>query len=195
MIALIVAWIFGATAFVDGCSIVLVYRGESIDETAGFIQSDEHREAAAQAAENFLQTMNTARHRYFPLSVAGMLLGAVMVGFAARAMSGREGARGPLIQIVGVQAALVIVTHFLTTDVRGSRAVWDNTVLSARLRESQQDAQAIERALTLVPKIPVVRETVWLVARTLLSGFIVIALTRSRSREFFQAANGRFLER
>jgi len=200
MIALVVAWIFGATAFVEGCTTVLVYRGEgpTPHETTEMIQSDEQRAQASQAAEQYYGTMNNARHRYFPLSVAGMLLGAVMVGFAARAMSGREGARTPLIQVVAAQAGLVLLAHFLAADVRFARQGLENAMTAARMRESTQDPQALEAVeefITMIPKVLHVRDTAWLIVRSMLSGFIVIALTRNRSREFFEAANGRFSER
>ncbi|WP_394833224.1 hypothetical protein LVJ94_42650 [Pendulispora rubella] len=200
MTALVIAWIFGAMGFVNGCTTVMVLRGEgpAPHETTEMIQSDEQRAQASQAAENYYSTMNHARHRYFPLSVAGMLLGGVMVLFAARAMSGREAARNPLIQVVAAQAALVLLAHFLAADVRHASLNFENAITAARMRDSTQDPQAlesVEQFVAMVPRILHMRDTGWLVVRSLLSGFIVIALTRTRAREFFEAANGRFSER
>ncbi|WP_394823399.1 hypothetical protein [Pendulispora albinea] len=197
MLALIVAWIFGATAFVDGCSVVLYYHGDNVDahDTVRAIQSDDRRAEAAKAAEDFFTTMSTARHRFFPLSVAGMLLGAVMVAFAARAMSGRVEARAPLIQVVCVHAGLVILAYFLAEDVRLAEVHMETTFVAARMRESSQNPEFVEKVIALMPKVRPLRDNAWLVARTLLSGFIIIALTRSRAREFFEAASGRYLER
>ncbi|WP_394843717.1 hypothetical protein LZC95_42540 [Pendulispora brunnea] len=197
MTALVLAWIFGAMGFVQGCTTIVVLRGEgpTPEEHTEMIQSNEQRAQASRAAENYYSTMNNARSRYFPLAVAGMLLGVVMVGCAARCMSGREGARAPLIQLVTAQAALVLLAHFLAADVRQASLNFENAMTVARMRDSTQDQQTLESIVARLPRLLHMRDTGWLIVRSMLSGFIVIALTRSRSREFFEAANGRFSER
>jgi hypothetical protein len=197
MLALIVAWIFGASAFVDGCSTVAFYREGMPDpqEAVARVHSDSDRAVAAKVAEQYFTTMFDARKRVFPLSVAGMLLGAVMVGFAARAMSGREGARTALIQVIGVQAILVIAAHFLTVDVRHAREALENTLFAAQFRDAAPDPESADRSLALYSKMLSLRESVMLVVRSVASGLIIVALTRSRSRRFFEAAEGRFSER
>jgi len=207
MIALVVAWMFGAMSFVDGCTNVLVYRGGNLEEheTIAHIESDDQRVEVANAAERLLTTMDAARKRFFPLSIAKMLLGAVMVGFAARAMSGRGGARGALVQIVTVHAGLMILIYFLAADVRAAQAALDFATNKAlwleQVRDPAQEArmaehrQDVERVLPFLARFYAIKNGAWLVARTFLSGFIVIALTRARSREFFEAASERFSER
>jgi len=198
MIALIVAWIFGASGLIQGCGSVISYRGANVDMSEAFvadIRNDEQRAETARVAENYLKTLDSARNRYFPLSVAGMLLGAVMVGFAARAMSGREGARGPLIQIALAQAALMILAHFLVADVNAAESNLQIAAQTARIRDSGESNENLEKVLAMLPALAPIRDKAWLVVRTLLSGFIVLALTRSRSREFFEAERMRSLER
>lgn len=196
MVALIVSWFFGASAFVEGCRTISFYRDNNNDahDYVVHVRTAAERTEAMKVAENYLSTMYNAQKRVFPLAVAGMLLGAVMVGFSARAMSGRAGARGALIQIVSVQAALVIGAHVLTADVRYARAAID-ALIAAQLREAVPDAESMEKSLAVSSKMFALGETIWLVLRSMASTLIVVALTRSRSRRFFEAAEGRFSER
>jgi hypothetical protein len=189
VLALIGSWIFGASGFIDGCSTLAFYKTPTVD-AADYVQGvkgDGERIAATATAERYITAMHTAKERVFPLGIAALLLGGAMVAFSARAMSGRPGARSGLIQVVTVQAALVVATHFITPDIRAARTDLEGAVVSAQLRESGQEQEIIDQSLALYPKIVRFRSSVWLVFRSLGATMILLALTRSRTRLFFEA--------
>ena len=189
VLALIGSWIFGASGFVDGCSTLAFYKTPTVDaaDYVAGVKGDGERIEATAAAERYITAMHTAKERVFPLGIAALLLGGAMVVFSARAMSGRSGARSGLIQVITVQAALVVATHFLTPDVRASRTDLEGAVVSAQLRESGQEQQVIDQSLALYPKIVRFRSAVWLVFRSTAALLILLALTRPRTRLFFEA--------
>jgi hypothetical protein len=187
VLALIGSWIFGASGFIDGCSTLAFYKTPNVD-AADYVQgvkSDAERISATAAAERYITAMHTAKDRVFPFGIAAMLLGGVMVAFSARAMSGRRGARSGLLQVVTVQAVLVIATHFATPDVRAARTELEGAVVSAQLRESGQEKEVIDQSLALYPKIVRFRASAWLAFRTLAAAMVLLALTRARTRQFF----------
>ncbi len=189
MLALIGSWIFGASGFIDGCSTLAFYKTPTVDaaDYVAGVKNDAERVEATAAAERYITAMHTAKERVFPLGIAALLLGGAMVVFSARAMSGRSGARSGLLQVVTVQTALVIATHFLTPDVRASRADLEGAVVSAQLRESGQEQKVIEQSLALYPTIVRFRSAVWLVFRSTAALLILLSLTRPRARLFFEA--------
>lgn len=194
MLALILAWVFGASGFVDGCNTIVYYK-ESVDPVEGVqsIKDDAMRAEAVAAAERYVKAMNDAKNRAFPLGVAALLLGAVTIAFAARAMAGREGARTGLIQMVTAQTALVFATHFLTPEVQHARVHLETVVGTANIRETGgQDPVVAERYVRFLARFLPWRATIYLSVRGLASGLVILALTRARSREFFAAAEARW---
>ncbi|MEO6572538.1 MAG: hypothetical protein ABIP89_01775, partial [Polyangiaceae bacterium] len=146
------------------------------------------------AAEHYADVMNTSRGRMFPLAVAAFLLGTVMVAFSARAMSGRKGGRGGLVQVLSVQTALIIGTYFMTTDVRRVETDLHLTVQIEGLREAQPPKPESEAVIAMMQRFVRVAPPVFLTVQVLLRLLILLALTRPRSRQFFSAVEERSLE-
>jgi hypothetical protein len=193
--ALIAGWIYGAQALGNGYETVLWYRGDRPDFTAeADAATDPHaREVILAATEQYVAKMDAARQRQFPIAIASILLGGAMILFAARSMAGREGARSALVQVVGVHAAVVVAGFLLTSQVTRARFELDQRIGEERVRRSfgitqPPEADAMGKALVRVwPGFEVF-------LRTLASGLIIVALTRPRSRAFFEAATSQLGE-
>jgi hypothetical protein len=163
--ALACAWLFGAHGLVNGCSYISYYKDDRAPELTAQ-DTDDGRHADTVRLEPYFHALDAAKDRVFPLSVAILILGGAMVVFAARAMGGRARARGALIQIACVQAAVVILAYVVTPDVRAAE---DEVAKGAGYG-------MVWRRYT-PPAL--------LVLRTLASALMVLALTRPRSRAFF----------
>jgi hypothetical protein len=127
------------------------------------------RAASRERTERFNEVRDQARDREFPLGVATLLLGGAMVATAARSMSGREGARGALVQVTLVRAALVVVAFLLLPDIR-----------AAAFAASPRDGYVLVG---------------WMAIEGIACLLVVVALTRERSRAFFRAAERSVWER
>ena len=187
VIALIGAWVFGASGMTDGCSTVAFFKSDRIDASAvvASITDDTNRSAAQGITEEYFASVDAAKARVYPLGVAALLLGAVMWACAAGAMAGRPGARKALIQVLCVQAALVAVGYFLTADVRAS-ALAAEAKLHA-LDPPSKGSPGLTHALGLLRDG--LRSPATITGLRLLSnGLIIFALTRARTREFFEPA-------
>jgi hypothetical protein len=124
------------------------------------------------------------RSKVIPLSAAMFVLGAALLALASRAFAGKGNTRGALVQVVVAQALIVIAAHFGMRDLRNAEFDWD---IERRLAEQQKktltpgqyyQAGAVLKSLSTVT-------TGWLIVRTCASALIVVALTRSRARAFF----------
>jgi hypothetical protein len=113
-------------ALMSGGSVIAFFR-EDANELRQSLDRDENRLADADDRALFKERSlrlneahESARRREFPLGVATLVLGGAMVGMSARAMSGRDGARGALVQVTLARAALIVVAFLLTPDVRAA---------------------------------------------------------------------------
>ena len=187
VIALIGAWVFGASGMTDGCSTIAFFKSDRIDASSvvSSISDDQNRAAAEGITEEYFASVEAAKTRVYPLGIAALLLGAVMWAFAAGAMAGRPGARKALLQVLCAQTALVAVSYLLTADVRAAALA----------------AEAKLHALDAPPKDPLglahafgflregLRSPGTIVGlRVLANGLIILALTRARTRAFFEPA-------
>jgi len=188
ILALVCAWVFGASAMNEGCSTVGFYKTDrsELTSTVQELAKDADRDAVAQITNGYFSVMDGAKNRVFPLGVASLLLGGVMWGFAAGAMAGRAGARSSLLQVICVHATVVVLAFMLTPDVRAAVVDADMKLSSlqpephsAPLREARRLLRE-HRAL-----VPVIGMSLHLFGY----GLVLLALTRRRSREFFDAAS------
>jgi hypothetical protein len=175
MAALVTAWLLGAMGLMSGGSIVAFHR-ESASEVRKSLDRDEERffdpdERALfrEKSEHFYQVREQAEKREFPLGVATLLLGGAMVALAARSMSGREGARGALVQVTLARAALVVLAYLLTPDIRAA-------------------------AFAVAPAVGYVL-VAGMAAEAAVCLLIVLALTREGSIAFFRGMSGSAWER
>jgi hypothetical protein len=197
--ALIAGWMLGASAMNDGCNLVMFYRGDPIDVEAAArdITDVDARKHVIDLTARLVTTMDSARNRMLPIGIASLLLGAAMVMLSARALSGRAGARGSLVQVTLVRGALVIGSYFFTADVRSLELERLSTTVMAMQRESRRgkalddrEKDALEKAERLMAFGWKIAPPVLLVMSSLASALIVVGLTRKKSREFFEAASG-----
>jgi hypothetical protein len=192
--ALVAGVVFGTSAMSDGCLAIDFYRGAPVhvDDLQGITDSAE-RAALIAAGDQIVDTMVLAKNRLLPLGIASLLLGAAMVIFSVRAMSGSNGARSTLVQVVLVQALVLGGGYFLRRDIQRSQMQYAMNVYHARMHETDPKVreQSERIARLLVKAGPPVSLAFQCMARL----FIVVALTRPRSREFYAAAAGYFSER
>jgi hypothetical protein len=162
-------------ALMSGGSVVAFFR-EDANELRQSLDRDENRLTDAndravfkERSERLNEIHESARKREFPLGVASLVLGGAMVAMSARAMSGREGARGALVQVTLARVALVAMAFLLTPDVR-----------------------AAEFGVASVYGYVSVGKMIFEAVACLL---VVIALTRQGSRAFFGGDEGSVWER
>ena len=192
VVALIVAMLFGAGCWTEGCERLTFYRGDhDIGQTTNAtIKAEADRTRAEALYRRFSEVADETRARTIPLAAAIFVLGAALLAFAARGFAGKTNSRNVLVQLVTAQAAVVGLSYFLTRDFRNAQLDWDFDVQLSHQHEKMPPDQYAR----LVPMMNGMRSAIpptWLVLRTLASALIVYALTRPRSREFFEAAGSR----
>jgi hypothetical protein len=188
-VALIVALVFGAGCWTEGCSRLAFYRGQPDQSQAlnATIKSDTDRARAEALYQRYTEVADAARARAFPMSAAIFVLGAALLALAARGLTGKTNPRSALVQVVTAQAVVVAVAYFVMKDVRNAELDWE----MERTLIHQKETSPPDQYEQIVPMMHAIRRwgvPGWLVVRTLASGLIVLALTRPRSREFFEAA-------
>jgi hypothetical protein len=186
---LIGALVFGAGCWTEGCNNLAFYRGER-DYSASVnasIHDDAERSHAESLFKRFIEVSEDARGRAVPLSAAIFVLGAALLALTARGLAGRSNPRSALMQVVAAQAMVVVLSYFLTRDVREAELDWQLDSWLIHQRETLPPDQFQK----VVPTVRDLRRLVppgWLAFRSLASALIVFALSRPRARAFFEAA-------
>lgn len=196
LVALIMALVFGAGCWTEGCSRLAFYRGER-DQTQALnasIKSDVDRTRAEALYQRFTEVADGARGRAIPLAAATFVLGAALLALAARGLAGKANTRSSLVQVVVAQAAVVALSYFMTRDVRNAELDWEIERTLIHQHETLPPDQ-YEQVVPMMHSMRAVGVPGWLIVRTLASALIVFALTRQRSREFFEAAGNAVSER
>jgi hypothetical protein len=187
VVALAITMFFGAAGWISGCNTIAEYRdpNDAFEHQVEALQTSQDRDTARAAHERYLTALDGAKKRQFPVGVAEFLLGAAMLALTIRAIAGRPGARALLVQLTAGQATLVLVAYFLTSD---ARAAWLTQYgITGHLLVPPDP---IERALWHPGMIEALAGAVWsawIGVRSLLSVIAVVALTRQRTRDFFEA--------
>lgn len=189
LFALIGALIFGAGCWMDGCGRLAFYRGEQDQSLAlnASIKSDTDRNRAEALYHRFTEVADAARKRAVPLAAATFVLGAALLALGSRALAGKTNTRGPLLQVIVAQAVVVGLAYFLAADVRNAELDWEMERTLIQQRETLPPDQ-YQQVIPMMQSMRRYGVPGWLVFRTLASALIVFALTRPRSREFFEAA-------
>jgi hypothetical protein len=125
--------------------------------------------------------------RMFPLAVAELLLGMALFALSAGAMAGRPGARSALVQVVTVQAVVVVLMYFLTSHVRIANRELAMALEIPKLSKGN-DPQLVEQSIAINRKIAPALEVGYLVARSIVAGLVLVALTRKRSLAYYEPA-------
>lgn len=189
-VALVVALMFGIGCWSEGCERIALYDGEHQQAMAlnASINVQADRERVQELYTHYVDVAYNARGRAVPASAAIFVLGAALLALASRGLAGRAHARRPLVQVVAVQAVVVVIAYFLTQDVRSAELTWANELVLAHQREALPP-EDYERVAPVLRATLAIRDPAWLVLRTIASALIIVALTRQRSREFFEAAS------
>jgi hypothetical protein len=180
----------------NGWTTVTIYRlpVDPSSWTSGI--ADEGDRAIVQSRyEGYLQALDTAKPRGWPIAVATLLLGAAMVFFAMRAMGGSRGARAALVQLVVAQAGLTGVSYWLLRDVDDAELRWMQAWQGAKQHETVPERKQADEYARVGDRLLYMWNPVKLVLRTLGSAFVVVALTRRGSKDFFDAAGAAIEER
>jgi hypothetical protein len=196
VLALLAALALGTLGSCGAWAEIAQYRGGvSADAfTAGIAHEDDKAVVAARA-QAYVRAFDAAEPRGYPLAVAALLLGAAVAFFAMRAMSGSPAARSALVQLVLAQAALGVGSYFALRDVHKANLSLVDAQVAAAMREQITDPQMADQVVRLDAKMIHVLVPVLVAARTLAGLLVVVALTRRRSRDFFDAAAAALEER
>ncbi len=193
--ALLGALALGAYGASGGWTLMTFYR-ETIDpaQVGQAIANEADRVAVVERVRALLTILDADKSRGWPLAVAAMILGSAVTVFAIRALGGSRAARTALMQLVIAQAGLDAASHWLLRDVERAEIAVGEAVEFARQHATADRARAEElvnvRAISTRVVVPV-----FLGLRLLGSVLVVVALTRRRSRDFFDAMAGAIEER
>lgn len=190
VVALVAALVFAAGCWTTGWERLKIHRGDLDRGRAvhAAIHDAGDRAHAEELFQRFVDAAGAARGRDVPLATATFVLGAALLALAARGLAGRSNTRSALMQIVAAQAIVVAATYFATPTVRKAEIDWEIEVALMH----QKDATPPEQYRTVA--VPVARAIhrwyppCWLAFRTAASILILVALSRPRSRDFFEAA-------
>ncbi len=189
VVALIGALLFGAGCWTEGCGRLAFYRGEP-DHRADMtdsIHDDMDRAQARAMYQRFIDVADNYRNRAIPMAAATFVLGAALLALAARGLAGKSNTRSALMQVVTAQAVLVVASYFVTRPIFEAETDWQYELV----RIQQRERMPPEQFEHVVPTLRAMRRWVppgWLVIRTVASAMILVALTRPRVREFYEAA-------
>jgi hypothetical protein len=195
VLALLGALILGTAGAYEGWSRFLAYH-DTFDPTligAG-IADEADRLAVVARFEAFLQVLDVAKSRAWPLGVAALVLGTAVFVFAMRALGGSGTARAVLVQLIVAQAGTNAAGYWLLRDLFEADLRLHDAMDAAVSRDSvpQQDQPEVLRTMAKVRRA---YYPIALALDTLGSALIVIALTRRRSRAFFDLASEALRER
>jgi hypothetical protein len=195
VLALLGALALGTAGAFEGWSRFVSYH-DPIDPTvigAG-IADEADRLAVIARFEAYLQVLDMAKSRAWPLGVAALVLGTAIFVFAMRALGGRAGARAVLVQLIVAQAGTNAASYWLLRDVFEAELRLREATDAAASRESVPERDQAE-VLRAAAKMRRAGYPIALALDTLGSALIVVALTRRRTRAFFDPASEALRER
>lgn len=195
VLALLGALALGTAGAFQGWGTFVSYH-DSIDPTiiGGGIADEADRLAVIARFASYLQVLDLAKSRAWPLGVATLILGTAIFVFAMRALGGSGTARAVLVQLIVAQAVVNAASYWLLRDVFEAEL---------RLREAEDAAASHDNVperdqaevLRAAAKMRRAGYPIALALDTLGSALIVVALTRRRARAFFDPTGEALRER
>jgi hypothetical protein len=189
VLAVLGALALGTIGASRGWDMVALYREPVDTSLAGRgIVDDGDRAAVIARNEALLRAVDAARPRGWPISVGELVLGSAILLFAMRVIGASRGSRAALVQLVVAQAALGALSYELLPEVETSKIRLALAVKAASdhqafpQQERVEDLRVSAQVLQMMPRID-------LALRTLCGTLVVLALTRRRAREFFDASS------
>jgi hypothetical protein len=195
VLALLGAMALGTAGAFQGWGTFISYH-DPIDPTvvgAG-IADEADRVAVITRFEAYLQVLDAAKSRAWPLGVATLILGTAIFVFAMRALGGSGTARAVLVQLVVAQAGINAVSYWLLRDVFEAELRMREAEDAAAAHDNvpERDQADVQRAAA---KMRRAGYPIALALDTLGSALIVTALTRRRTRAFFDPTSEALRER
>jgi hypothetical protein len=189
VLALLAAIAFGANGARRGWATVMLYH-EPIDPSSAVqgIADEADRAAVVARVDAYLHALDAAKSRGWPLGVATLLLGMATLFMAMRTFGGSRGARVVLVQLVVAQAGLNAANDWFMRDVLDAdRRVFEAT-LAASIHEQVPEKPRADEMMRTTGATLRVATPILLALQMLGSAMVVVALTRRRSRDFFEGA-------
>ncbi len=189
ILALGICFILGASAAFNGMVLIDVYRQPETDVSDQYadIKNDAQRAKMQGATQGLLDAVHAEEARLFPLSAAELVLGMALFVLASLAMVGRNGARGALLQVIVVYTAVLVGEHFATPKVRAAEKELALTQLECDMTDAGMDPQMIALQLATQRKLMPFIAPIRLGVRGAVALLIVLALTRRRTRAFYES--------
>jgi hypothetical protein len=196
VLALLGALALGTTAAQRAWGTIMLYR-EPLDmsQVGSGIGDPGDRETVQKATEAYVRAIDAAKQRGWPIAVGSLLLGGAMVVFAMRALGGSAGARAALLQLVVAQAGLNAASHWLLRDVDDAEVSMGVAHQVAGVHEAIRDRALADDTLQRTAAMAGMINPLRLVLSTLASTLVIVALTRRRARDFFDASAAALEER
>ncbi len=192
MVALLGAWFFGSQAALLGWQHLSLFK-TGIEQVELVDNDDTADVERLQAQQDRLDdAFYAARPRLLPLAAASLLIGVALWIFAVGAMAGRPGARVLLCQLVTAHAALGVLFYLLTPDVRRVQVdmARETTEVAKKTAVEGGAPDWAQRALSATGRSVPVLPGVILAGDVLLHAVVLLALTRRRTRAFYDLARG-----
>jgi len=190
LLALVVSFMLGTSGWVSGCATIAYYNaGDPSALKTGAIpeKNAAERPRYEAAVDQWVIASDAGKRHAFPLGVAAFVLGAAALALAARGLAGRQGGRSALVQVLSVQAVLAFVTFGATREIRWAERERDvaGQLLAMPPFASPDERLVHERGVralyTLIGPAA-------MGMRTLMTLFVVLALTRPSARELLEPA-------
>ncbi len=198
VLALLGALALGTAGAFQGWGTFVSYH-DSIDPTiiGGGIADEADRLAVIARFGSYLQVLDMAKPRAWPLGVATLVLGTAIFVFAMRALGGSGTARAVLVQLIVAQAGVNAASYWLLRDVFEAELRLRGAQDAAASHESHENVPERDQAeiLRAAAKMRRAGYPIALALDTLGSALIVVALTRRRARAFFDPAGEALRER
>ncbi len=199
VVALVLALFFGAGCWTEGCGRLAFYRGDPdvLAEQNERVKDDQDRAKVEAAYQRFLDAADTERGRSIPFAAGIFVLGAALLALGARGLAGKSNTRSALMQVVAAQAIVVAASYFATKNLHQTERDWHTELMVAQQREAMSSGHKawwmpppaeFEESLTRARSTRNLIAPTWLVIRSVASVLILVALSRQRAREFFEAA-------
>jgi hypothetical protein len=200
VVALSVALALGMMGAYGGCGTFTFYRAPSAAVAASAaathgIEDDADRTAVSARFDAYIEALDAAKARGWPLSVATLLVGCAVIVVAMRAIGGSRNGRAALMQLVFVQAGLTAAGAWLMRDVEAAELRFQQARQAAFIHESNLEKREADHYTRMWERLSSAWTPVEVALRTLGSAFVLVALTRRRSRDFFDAAAAAIEER
>jgi hypothetical protein len=190
VLALVGAVTLGSMGACGGWGMVTLYR-ETIDPAVvgQHIADEADRAAVVARFQSYLEALDAAKARGWPIAVASLLLGGAVVVAAIRTMRGRGSARKALIQLLIAQAGTSALSYWLIPDVFDARLRFVEADQSADIHERVRDRPRADELVRGRSRLLHAATPIDFALWTVGSALVVFALTRRRAQELLDSAN------